>query len=198
MAELKWILGIVAVIAILMVFTGHLGGTINIQSMQPGQVSFRTDVVAGVYQASNKYIAVDYDDDGALECFVYSSTYSSWQQGSYVPFAQTPEGYGVFKYGTTSNILIKIGSYPVYSPTTSCGIPLAALPTEPYTANGQEMVEGGACVPNCAGKCGGAGDGCSGTCDVACSGGAFVCDSDGNGKISRIELGNTIAKWVGG
>jgi len=203
--ELKWILGIVAVIALLMIFTGHLDLDINLQSvLTTGQVSFRTDVVTGgtgsQYNAAGKYIAVDYNNDGALECFVYSSYFSTWTQGTSVAIAATPEGFGVFKYGTS--ILVNRVTNPIYIPTTSCGISLATSPTPPYKDSNQEVCVGGACptacIPDCTGRCGGVSDGCGGSCTAVCTGTQFVCDSNSDGSIDRTELGNVISKWAGG
>jgi hypothetical protein len=161
-----WIFIGIGALALLLLFTGHLKltGTVNLQSvLQPGQVSFRTNLNAGnMWGSLLSWVALDGNDDGVLE------SYTQYGNPGSCPPANGP--YGTVRlYGTTPSGTG--GSYQVYvtsqnyvfickvSPDADPGYifygasPNAVLstsPTAPYTANNQELLVGGTITCNAA------------------------------------------------
>jgi hypothetical protein len=161
--EWKWVMGIIAAIIIVMVFTGHLNGNIGFQSaLQPGQVSFRTTATTGggdgtQYGVSGKYVAVDVNGDAALECFTLYGSYSvtirneTCTQAGFGLITLTPEKFQVCDISSTTyiNIYVDAKMYKYYSSTACPSGFLSVSPTSPYTASNQEvLVSGTACTPN--------------------------------------------------
>lgn len=105
------------------------------------QVIFRTNSQYGDYGRGNTEIAIDYDEDGLLECYKYYTYYKTYRDSRPDTIVETPQGYDVNKFGVPSDKRVIIDRSPnyIYKPST-CFIPLTNVPTEPYSSNAQEVV----------------------------------------------------------
>lgn len=109
-------------------------------------VSFRSNRADGTYRDSSGQIAVDYNADGALECFTYYSYISTSMYSEQYPviIGYTPLGREVRKYSTNRILTYfpESNTYPIYQPGT-CTIPLLTYPQEPYNSEGKETQSSG-------------------------------------------------------
>jgi len=217
------IIGIIAVIYFVYQ-SGFLGG-IGLQAVfQPGDVIFRTNEAEGVW-GSSTWISYDIDGDGLLEGLGRRASYTGcpptgWGTNYIKLDYQTPAGAGTQRdiYVNPDSVgICKATSLTVFKEQYGlyANADLTPDPTEPYASLGQEAYESG--VPGCieSWTCG-TWSTCSGgtqtrVCTDAnncgttttkpaevqsCTSGAFICDSNSDGLISRTELGETITKWI--
>jgi hypothetical protein len=78
-------------------------------------------IVPAVRYLPGKELVFDYNKDGKFDCFKYSSYYTSYSPGTSVSVAKTPEGFNIYKYGTT-RVIIDNGTHPIFAPGTGCTI----------------------------------------------------------------------------
>lgn len=184
--ELKWVLGIVAAIALLMIFMGKLDMDIHIQAvLPPGQTytdsgcTFisNADITSTYtnaeeltdFSATGAWVAIDSNSDGIKEGYGHTgsggSTVSCTESITRKLITYTPGGLPViYCSGSTCNGF-----------ATAVYICKDGYNFQMFTSTGTGATDailtcGTTCTPNCVGKCGGVSDGCTGTCNMACGG----------------------------
>lgn len=190
--EWKWVLGIIAVVTIAMVFTGHLKGNVQFQGVIGVDCPvFKTNAVSlADFGTTTTWVAVDCDNNGIYEAYgMDPSAATSW--------IFTAKGTAITGY----EYMCKTAGFPAYNYVVVKKIGNTyynAFRQNYGVASSADTTCVGTCTPNCVGKCGGVSDGCSGTCNAVCATTAFVCDTNGDGKINEDELKTTANKWIGG
>ncbi len=202
----KWIVGVIAVIALIMIFTGHLklGGTVLLQSVIGTDCPrFKTNS-AGDYGLSTVWVAADCNGDDVFEGYGYQGITSPTNK--FPVTGQTPDGKDYY-CGNGYLIVLKTG--------TSFPIQYWNMQTNAGAYRSADLTCAPACTPNW--SCGSWSSCSLGTqtrtctdansCGVtsgkpaesqSCTVLTFVCDANSDGIIDRTELGNVITKWSGG
>jgi len=103
----------------------------------PSRVTFRTDIENFSYNNFKGEIAIDFDNDGNLECFKYKTFYKSWYRTKQPLLAITSADQKIFKY-RNDRIILDYSKHPIYVLSTDCEIPLSTELTEPFASNNQE------------------------------------------------------------
>ena len=201
----KWVFGIIAVVIIGMIFTGHLGGNIQFQGVVGVDcAAFKTNAVSG-YNSFSVWVATDCNGDGAYESYKWNGGTSQTTQA---PFGLSDTGDGKkykcfngasgYEVQIWTNIISTPYTYLVYSAQSGADLTCeSAVCTDTCSSLGYTCGNWDICGTSI--DCGicSAGNVCSsgGTCIVP-----GTCDfpGDGDDKISRTELGELITRWVGG
>lgn len=189
--ELKWVLGGLVLIAVVMVFTGHLKGNVQFQSVIGVDCpAFKTNAVGGVY-GSSTWIAVDCNEDNIFEKYGYD--------------ASAPLGWIWSTTGTAPNGMVymcKTAGVPAYryvAVKQSSAMTYIAFRENYGNAATADTTCVPSCTPNCVGKCGGVSDGCSGTCNAACTYTYSCIDNNPvNNKVDKSELLNILQIYING
>lgn len=212
--EWKWVIGIISVIVIVMVFTGHLKGNVMFQSVVGTDCPlFKTNAVGGYpngYYANITWVAADCNGDGVYEAYGYKLTSASPDK-NYAMKGKTPENYDYYCSGTS----LWVWDTTLPGPYMGNPYPYAVF-SKNYGASVNADLTCGACTPiwscttwticssgvqtrtctdsnNCGVTTGKPIE--SQTCTIAS---AFVCDSNSDGNITKQELLNTLQKYITG
>ncbi|MFH1510046.1 MAG: hypothetical protein ABIF10_00015 [Candidatus Woesearchaeota archaeon] len=116
----------------------------NVCQQATGTCTFRTNAIAGNY-ASGTWIAVDTNNDGTLEGFGYSGTFGAAYSCRGTTIAQTPEGYNVTIESGKLYVCVPFDSKYVskkYLESSATAV-TSTSQTQPFTANNQEVCQGG-------------------------------------------------------
>jgi hypothetical protein len=204
--EWKWVMGIIVVVAIAMIFTGHLGGNIQFQGVIGTDCPvFRTNAVTlADFGTTTTWVATDCDNNGIYESYgMDPSAATGW--------IFTPKGTAITDY----EYMCKSAGFPVYNYVLVRKVGNSwynAFKQNYGYASSADITCVGTCTPSCTDKvCGD--DGCGGSCGTCtlpntCNtlGLCVVptvpgtCDYTGNGdgKIDRDELGIVGMRWITG
>jgi hypothetical protein len=202
--EWKWVMGILVVVIIAMVFTGHLKGNVNFQSIVGVDCpTFKTNAVNNVYNLYTVWVAADCNGDGLYESYKWQGTESQTNTLSSGLLETIPAGRKYNCYNGASG-------WEVHIWTNIVSLPYKYLTYSQQS--GADLTCTASCTPSCTGKvCGD--NGCGGSCGTCNSGytcnlnqcvvngnGTSYCDFPGNGdnKINRDELGSVGMRWVTG
>jgi hypothetical protein len=102
----------------------------------PRIVTFRTNAATkSDYGSPNSEIVLDFNGDGTLECFKYSTFYSGYFESRPLTLVKTPDGAtccNANKYNT-NKVIIDYGQKYIYAPANGgCTIPTTTVPTAGY------------------------------------------------------------------